>query len=326
MRGFGIKSGEIALIWCGKTGGAGKNLRLFSSMKIMQASNAMRHRAGFFLNLLLIAAPCVAGAEGLSGANDFSFKRISVADMKRGKLITVQIDPAEQARLLAMAPKVDPYPKPKDEAAGALAPAAPVPGAAYGWFWDKVPAAKDQPSGRFPLALATLSQGPNGAQVVGPRLQHMQQIANTYGVEILKATIGTEVSPALVLAVIGIESGGRHEAVSSAGAAGLMQLIPATAERFGVKDSKDPVQNIKGGVAYLDWLMKRFDRDPLMVLAAYNAGEGAVDANKGVPPYAETRDYVPKVLAAWQVAQGLCLSPPELTTDPCVFKVISSGG
>jgi soluble lytic murein transglycosylase-like protein len=105
-----------------------------------------------------------------------------------------------------------------------------------------------------------------------------------------------------------------------------MQLIPATAERFGVKDSKDPVQNIKGGVAYLDWLMKRFDRDPLMVLAAYNAGEGAVDANTGVPPYAETRDYVPKVLAAWQVAQGLCQSPPELVTDPCVFKVIAVEG
>ena len=72
--------------------------------------------------------------------------------------------------------------------------------------------------------------------------------------------------------------------------------------------------------------MKKFDRDPLMVLAAYNAGEGAVKANAGVPPYAETRDYVPKVLAAWQVAQGLCLTPPELVTDPCVFKVIAASG
>ena len=114
--------------------------------------------------------------------------------------------------------------------------------------------------------------------------------------------------------------------VSSAGAVGLMQLIPATASRFGVTDSSDPVQNIAGGVAYLNWLMKEFDRDPLMVLAAYNAGEGAVKANTGVPPYAETRDYVPKVLAAWQVAQGLCISPPELVSDPCVFKVISAGG
>lgn len=284
----------------------------------------MRRHTGWIIAGILGAAPLGAQAEGLSGANDFTFKRISVADNKPGKRITVQIDPAEQARLLAMAPKVDPHPKPKPEAAAE--PSAPVKGANYGWFWDKVPALRDQTAGQFPLALAALSQGPSGAQVTAPRMQHMQQIANTYGVEILKATLGTDVSPALVLAVIGIESGGRHEAVSSAGAAGLMQLIPATAERFGVKDSKDPVQNIKGGVAYLNWLMKRFDRDPLMVLAAYNAGEGAVDANKGVPPYAETRDYVPKVLAAWQVAQGLCQSPPELVTDPCVFKIIASGG
>ncbi|NEY91628.1 lytic transglycosylase domain-containing protein [Tabrizicola oligotrophica] len=283
----------------------------------------MRGQTGLILAAMLCTAPCGARAEGLSGARDFTFKRIAVADVTPGKRITVQIDPVEQARLLAMAPKVDPYPKPSTGEA-APAPQAPVKGADYGWFWDKVPTARDQASGRFPLALATLSQGPSGAQVAAPRMQHMQQIANTYGVEILKATIGTEVSPALVLAVIGIESGGRHEAVSSAGATGLMQLIPATAERFGVADAKDPVQNIKGGVAYLDWLMKRFDRDPLMVLAAYNAGEGAVDANKGVPPYAETRDYVPKVLAAWQVAQGLCQSPPELVTDPCVFKVISA--
>ena len=103
------------------------------------------------------------------------------------------------------------------------------------------------------------------------------------------------------------------------------RLIPATAERFGVTDSTDPVQNIKGGVAYLDWLLKEFDNDPLMVLAAYNAGEGAVKANDGVPPYAETRDYVPKVLAAWQVAQGLCVSQPMLVTDPCVFRTDLAG-
>jgi soluble lytic murein transglycosylase-like protein len=129
------------------------------------------------------------------------------------------------------------------------------------------------------------------------------------------------VSPALVLAVIGIESGGRVDAVSTAGAIGLMQLIPATADRFGVVDSANPVDNIKGGVAYLDWLMKEFDRDPLMVLAAYNAGENAVKSNGGVPPYAETRAYVPKVLAAWAVARGLCVTPPELVTDGCVFAV-----
>jgi len=286
-------------------------------------------RSGWFVAAALCLAAPLAAAEGLSGERDFTFKRVKVSSGLPGKRIIVQIDPAEQARLLALAPKVDPDgvdpPAPETAADAPLTPA-PARTAAYDWFWSTVPTAQSAKDGRFPLALATLSKGPGGAAVAAPRLQRMQEIAETYGTEILMATIGTEVSPALVLAVIGIESAGKPDAVSSAGAEGLMQLIPATAERFGVSDSTDPAQNIRGGVAYLDWLMGEFDRDPLMVLAAYNAGEGAVKANDGVPPYAETRDYVPKVLAAWQVAQGLCLSPPELVTDPCVFKIISAGG
>jgi soluble lytic murein transglycosylase-like protein len=258
---------------------------------------------------------------------DFSARRVVVAKKQIGPRITVQIDPVEQAKRLAVAPK--PAAIEETEAvdvasADALTPASPS--AAYGWYWEKVPTAQGAKDGRYALAMASLSQGPAGATVRAPRLQQLQEMASKYGTEILKATIGTNVSPAFVLAVIGIESAGQPEAVSSAGAQGLMQLIPATAERFGVADVTDPSQNIKGGVAYLDWLMGQFDRDPLMVLAAYNAGEGAVRANDGVPPYAETRDYVPKVLAAWQVAQGLCLTPPELVSDPCVFKVISAGG
>ena len=98
-----------------------------------------------------------------------------------------------------------------------------------------------------------------------------------------------------------------------------MQLMPATAERFGVTDSTDPRQNITGGVKYLHWLMTRFEGDPLLVLAGYNAGEGAVDKHKGVPPYRETMDYVPKVLAAFNVARGLCATQPMLISDGCVF-------
>ncbi|MGO4907628.1 lytic transglycosylase domain-containing protein [Pseudorhodobacter sp. W20_MBD10_FR17] len=256
---------------------------------------------------------------------DFAARRVVVAKKPNGPRITVQIDPVEQAKRLAVAPKpvVQDAPDQTDVAINAPIAAA---SAAYGWYWDKVPTAQGAKDGRYALAMASLSQGPAGASVRAPRLQQMQEMAGKYGTEILKATIGTSVSPALVLAVIGIESAGQPEAISSAGAQGLMQLIPATAARFGVTDATDPVQNIKGGVAYLDWLMDQFDRDPLMVLAAYNAGEGAVRANDGVPPYSETRDYVPKVLAAWQVAQGLCLTPPELVSDPCVFKVISAGG
>jgi hypothetical protein len=82
----------------------------------------------------------------------------------------------------------------------------------------------------------------------------------------------------------------------------------------------DPKANIEGGVAYLEWLLERFDRDVVLALAGYNAGEGAVDTHGGVPPFAETRDYVPKVLAAWDLARGLCLTPPQLVSDGCVFR------
>jgi soluble lytic murein transglycosylase-like protein len=312
------------------------SVRCFDQEKQHGHRAAMRFIAGL-LAAGIGFAPVTGVAEGLSGERDFSFKRVKVGEGTR-KRITVQIDPAEQARLLALAPKVkprEPTPEPEAVTATAGAAASGGPGAltqvapkssSYDWFWNTVPTGRSAVADRFPLAMATLSKGPKGSSVSAPRLQHMQGIAQSYGKHILAATIGTDVSPALVLAVIGVESAGKADAVSSAGAQGLMQLIPATAERFGVKDSTDPAQNIRGGVAYLDWLLKEFNRDPLMVLAAYNAGEGAVRANDGIPPYAETRDYVPKVLAAWQVSQGLCLSPPELVTDPCVFKVISSGG
>jgi soluble lytic murein transglycosylase-like protein len=102
--------------------------------------------------------------------------------------------------------------------------------------------------------------------------------------------------PALVHAVISVESGYNPQAVSPKGAMGLMQLMPATAERFGVKDPYDPTANIDGGVRYLRWLMKHF-KDPRLAVAAYNAGENAVKRYKNtVPPYPETQHYVVKVL------------------------------
>jgi hypothetical protein len=279
----------------------------------------------------LAAILCVALPHA-SLADSPGFKRIKVGGELPGKRITVQIDPEEQARYLASLPKVDPNPdhgledaKVADKPKGTVGEPGPGPASSYAWFWDKVPPGLGAAADRFDIALASLSQGPGGAGVRAPRLQHMQEVADRYGKDILRATLDTRVSPALVLAVIGIESAGQADAVSHAGAVGLMQLIPATAERFGVSDSTDPIQNIRGGVAYLDWLMKEFNNDPVMVLAAYNAGEGAVRANGGVPPYAETRDYVPKVLAAWQVAQGLCVSPPMLVTDPCVFRTDIAG-
>lgn len=263
-----------------------------------------------------------AAESGPKGYPDFTFKRIGAPKSTSAKRITVQIDPEEQAERLASAPLPPPEnPIPRGGRAPGLEPAAPSGPSEYDWYWKAVSPALSDGAGRFSHALMALTQGPDGAVVRGPRLQHLRDIADTHGADILKATIGTEVSPALALAVISVESAGRADAVSSAGAIGLMQLIPATADRFGVDDSKDPRQNIKGGIAYLDWLMKEFDRDPLMVIAAYNAGENAVKKNGGVPPFAETRAYVPKVLAAWSVARGLCRTPPELVSDGCVFVV-----
>ena len=109
---------------------------------------------------------------------------------------------------------------------------------------------------RFESALLKLAKPPAGEAAPRPRLQNMQTLAQAHGQNILTSTIGTDVSPALVLAVIAVESGGRTDALSTKGAQGLMQLIPATAERFGVTDSLLADQNIKGGVAYLDWLLK----------------------------------------------------------------------
>lgn len=102
--------------------------------------------------------------------------------------------------------------------------------------------------------------------------------------------------PELVLAVIKVESNFDSVALSPKNAKGLMQLIPDTAARFGVRNPYDATQNIRGGMAYLRWLLAYFEGDLTLVTAAYNAGEGAVERYRGVPPYLETRAYVYKVL------------------------------
>lgn len=131
------------------------------------------------------------------------------------------------------------------------------------------------------------------ADVPNPNRQVIEtwvnQIAPVYGID-----------PQLVMAVIQAESAFTIAALSNKNAQGLMQLIPETAARFGVKDSWNPVQNIKGGVAYLHWLMRHFDGKVDWVLAAYNAGEKAVERYKGIPPYQETQHYVKKILASYQ--------------------------
>jgi hypothetical protein len=113
--------------------------------------------------------------------------------------------------------------------------------------------------------------------------------------------------PELVLAVVAVESGFRPQAVSPKGAQGLMQLMPKTASELGVADAFDPEQNLDGGVRHLGSLLSLYGGDVRRALAAYNAGEGAVARHNGVPPYAETRAYVERVLARYSPPAG---SPP----------------
>ncbi|MFD1508843.1 lytic transglycosylase domain-containing protein [Lacimonas salitolerans] len=254
--------------------------------------------------ILLMAGTLPALAQEPPPFQDFTFKKVTPP--KKG----------ERPKF----PQIEPQPRRAASPAPEATPTTP-PQSRYGWFWDSVsPGMDDMGPARLETVLNKLANPPQGQGVAAPRLSDMLTIARDQKTPLLLNTVGTGVSPALVLAVISIESGGRIAATSSAGAQGLMQLIPATAARFGVTDSMDPHQNIKGGVAYLDWLLKEFEGDAILALAAYNAGENAVRRHNGVPPYAETRDYVPKVLAAFAVARALCKTPPELVSDGCVFE------
>ncbi|AFO90348.1 lytic transglycosylase domain-containing protein [Phaeobacter inhibens] len=271
-------------------------------------------RSGVAITLAVSIAVWGGGA-GKSGAQEtskaapapfpkFEAKRIRPPKPGAKQRITIQIEPTAVA--------------PTAPVSGEEAPATATQTGRYTGFWQDISdKLADSGPGRLAQALRALD---GDTPVAAPRLQLLQDIASARGVQILTASVGTDVSPALVLAVIAVESAGKAEAISGAGAQGLMQLMPDTAARFGVSDALDSGENIAGGVKYLNWLMGEFNHDPILVLAGYNAGEGSVRSHAGVPPFAETRDYVPKVLAAFQVARGLCMTPPELITDGCVFR------
>ena len=112
------------------------------------------------------------------------------------------------------------------------------------------------------------------------------------------------VDPALVKAIIANESGFNAHATSNVGAQGLMQLMPGTATGLGVTDAYDPAQNVWGGTRYIKGLLDRFGGDVRKAIAAYNAGPGAVEKYGGVPPYAETQNYVQNVLASYEKYRG----------------------
>lgn len=134
------------------------------------------------------------------------------------------------------------------------------------------------------LALAPAGSNGNEFYQRGPIFDIVDRLAPQYHIE-------TD----LAMAFIKVESNFNPKATSPKNAQGLMQLIPATARRFNVRNPYNPEDNIKGGLAYLQWLMAYFEGDVRLVAAAYNAGEGAVDKYKGVPPYPETKKYVTKI-------------------------------
>lgn len=252
-----------------------------------------------------------------TAASTPQFRRIKAETRPLGQRINIQIKPEEQYSVDVI---VDPR-----------LPARPMDPLLDGavdqanWFWGALSTRlADGSDTRMREAMEVLHSRPSGNASLAPDARFMGELAGRYGKEILQGTLNRRVSPAFVLAVIGVESAGNPDAVSKAGATGLMQLIPDTAKRFGVKEITDPAQNIAGGAAYLDWLLAEFGHDPLLALAGYNAGENAVKKHGGIPPFAETRNYVPKVVAAWQVARNLCKTPPDFVWQGCVFTRLDS--
>ena len=148
---------------------------------------------------------------------------------------------------------------------------------------------------------------------------------NAYDHIIRQAAQTHGVSEGLIKAVMHTESGFNSNARSPVGAQGLMQLMPATARRFNVSNAYDPQQNIFGGAKYLGWLMKRFNGNTSLALAAYNAGEGNVAKYGGIPPFRETQDYVRRVTSRYSNLYAGGISSANNNTNALVSESASQG-
>jgi soluble lytic murein transglycosylase-like protein len=191
--------------------------------------------------------------------------------------------------------------------------------AAYGWFWEL--AASPLRNAARPARMASLGETVLRREPGLHRLVPVaRRVMRAHGAAVEAAAQRGGVSPPLLLALVVVESGGDPQAVSLRGAMGLGQLMPATAARFGVADPFEPQANLRAAARYLDWLLDRFGQDAVLALAAYNAGEGAVDRRRGVPPYPETRAYVPRVLGLWAALRRWCPRLPSHPRHACPLR------
>lgn len=194
--------------------------------------------------------------------------------------------------------------------------ATPRPRQRHRWFWKIAsPRLVDADAGRLEEMSAKAAEKLGSEKATAL----VRMIEDTYEAEISAAARAADIPEALLTAVIAAESAGKIRARSHKGAQGLAQLMPGTAARFGVKNAYDPAENLRGAAAYLAFLLNMFEGDVLLALAGYNAGEHAVTRHKGVPPYNETRDYIPKVLNYYAAThKEECLFDTKLTNAPCV--------
>jgi len=249
----------------------------------------------------------VAGAQcsSISYRRDSGRPRVSTAPAVAPAVPRAVVAAASGA---ALAPAATPPASPAPGGASSPAPAAQnkagrvISGQVYSYLKDGV----RHYTSRRPTQVASLGQVRTigysyiercfacGARP-GVNFGSVRLNTTAFQTEIAAAAREFGVEEAVVRAVIHAESAYNPSALSRAGAQGLMQLMPPTAARFGVTDSYDAAQNIRGGVQYLAWLLRRFNGDLTLAAAGYNAGEGAVDRHGGVPPYSETRYYVQRV-------------------------------
>ncbi len=258
---------------------------------------------------LAMAAPAAAGTvyrcQGADGALSYSSSRVSGASCRVASSFAnsqVRSPVAKPAGATRVAAASSPASNRVARETGASSNTGPrrVTGQVYSYVKDGVRHYSSRPPQGQATALRTISYSyietcyACGAKP-GVDFGRVKLNTKAYDREIASAARQYGVDEAVVRAIIHAESAFNPRAVSRVGAQGLMQLMPATAERFGVADAFDATQNIRGGVKYLAWLLKRFDGNVTLAAAGDNAGEGAVDKYNGVPPYKETQRYVQRV-------------------------------